>query len=277
MAGVQINCPACKCSLSIPSITSVRKQAPRKTAATKRLSWRDDPATEAQLDYLDAYGLRPDHNITKGDASDLLADAEERGLSKRNSLRQPSTFAEDIAEAKQEIAALKAKIASSNIEEKIKMKRAEVLQNGLSPQAKSYITKEIEELEEEKTDLAEELDDLKSNLEGLIEEKQSEKEDFAERIEGYLMDYGRDGQYYSYLKKPTKQQMREVITTLDAHEPDWRLKGDEAVLVALTKKYPDLIKKQKPSTQTENADSSGCLLIILALVIAVIAGMILFK
>ena len=50
--------------------------------------WRDDSASERQLESLDAYGIRPDLPITKGEATDLLTAAMKPEKDKRKGIAE---------------------------------------------------------------------------------------------------------------------------------------------------------------------------------------------
>jgi DNA-directed RNA polymerase subunit RPC12/RpoP len=242
MAGQVANCPSCQHKISIP------KSAPQKKKA--KTSWRDAPASEAQLKYLKAYNLCPDKPITKGEASDLLTKAENENLPKVELELEPNDYAKEKKEARREITRLKKQVSSPTLDNKIKKIEEKLALTMLSEGDRTDLTDELEELQYEKSELQEKLQDAIDELECIIEnekgdkeEAKDEKDDKEMRIYDALELFGQGGKYSSYLKKPTKKQIREVLESLDEQYPEWELRGDESILATLQANFPELVKK----------------------------------
>jgi len=84
-AGRETNCPNCQDAIVLPVSAAAiipppviapplpappLSAKPQPTRAVR--SWKDDPATEKQLDYLKEIGYVPPGPLTKGDASRLI-------------------------------------------------------------------------------------------------------------------------------------------------------------------------------------------------------------
>lgn len=234
--------------------TAERKQAEADWATDRdEARAKADAATEAQLDYLESFGLRPDHHITKGEASALLSRAEEDGLPQINIVPKPTAFAKAKVQARKDISALKKKVSSQKIEKNIQKIEETLRSTALTKDEIEELQDQLEELKGDQEDLKSELEETQCELEALAEDEQFEKEALEERIDSHLFDFGRAGQYNPYFKKPTKKQMRAVLEALDAQFPNWEEKGEEPILATLQSSFPELVKKPLPSQQ-----KSGC-------------------
>lgn len=114
--------------------------------------WRDDPASERQLENLDAYGIYADRPITKGEASDLLTAAMQPEKDKRK-----------------EIADLQRKLASRRMENKIAKRKASLRSRSLTPKKRNDIECQLARLNEERESLKGLLQKAEKDLEGILD------------------------------------------------------------------------------------------------------------
>lgn len=248
VAGQTFPCPGCAKPVTVPALSP----PPKKT-------WRDDPATGPQLGALARYGLEPDYPITKGAASDMLTKAEADGVPQVDAMdnlrrnlaqtRSPASYSEEKKEWKAEIATLRKKLADPSLDEGIRQAKDSLRTASRSGQDTDELEDRLEMLKIDRDELLDELETAKDELESLIEEAAEAKVDLNDRIEERLEDFARAGKYSPYFKKPTKTQMRKVLTDLDDEHPDWRELGDEPILATLQSDFPELIKQPLPSQQ----------------------------
>lgn len=279
MAGEVADCPGCQHKISIP------KSVPQKKKA--KTSWRDQPATMSQMEYLESLGIKPDKPITGGEAGELI-DNQPASRLQLNYLKsfdikpdKPITkseasalidnaiacnlprveldiedvdYAKEKTEVHKDIENVKKQIADSAFDDKIKKIKEELASSSLSKEDKVGLSDELKKLKNQKSRLKVKLQKFKDELSGLKNNEKFIKECYEDRIDDALELFELDGKYFAYLKKPTKKQMCEVIETLDKQYSDWQEKnGDEPILATLQTNFPELIKKSSIK------NNSGCL------------------
>ncbi len=274
MAGQVAPCPNCQYEISIPKLPKKKK--------TEKL-WRNDSASQAQLDYLKTFNIHPDKPMTKGEAYDLLAKvkAEQEKLTglktkpevkyqhEVNSEPKPkpklklTDYPKAKTEAREKVSQLKKQITSSKFDTKITGINEKLALTTLSNETRDDLTLELENLNDEKDELQEKLEDAVDELECLIDDEKYDKEERRYLIEATLDLFGKDGDYTEYCKKPTKKQIDEVCKALDKEVADWDEGGldEELIVVKLQSTYPELVK-ERFLLDPKPKGGSGCLVFL---------------
>jgi hypothetical protein len=179
------------------------------------MNWRDNPATEKQLSYLNFFGFTPDHPLTKGEAADLIdqfsKDPERQKIRDRNyELIRAFTLREYYEQAKQALE----KAEKEDIED------AEM---------------SVQDTRNERLYFWEDAFRMPCNMET----------GFHEQLFTLYLAQG-----YRF-EMPSLEQIQIVLDALDANSPTWDKEMPEYFFQTLEYNYPELLIKDLDLKEVE--------------------------
>jgi len=234
-------------------------------------TWRDDEATEKQIEYIKSFGVGASVGLTKAQASDLVEqlkndpDAQirqqqlrEQEQKRKQILRENEERDRELYQSyytKVELSSQRGELEKAlarpdQIKESIKSLRAQIkeLKKQLEniPSEIELQEDEIEDLDEERKNLPEEIKDLKEEI----------KESETNRIDFWLFSFkfdsmGEYGEPCSDLyerfgngfKCPSKKILSEILRELDEENFEWDKQDLSAFYRRLQQLHPELKKK----------------------------------
>jgi len=213
-----------------PVWRSIADLIPPPPAPPPLPAWRQDPATEKQIEYLAAFGITAAPGLTKGEASDLIQNCKnDPAALKRKERIQRERYEREREEREQ--------FPSYYLRQDITAAREEV------EQAEGDLAECNDATE--KPNLRDYLHDAKDELKRLIAERvEFWKWTFEEDNEGgdlcamsYYQDYG------NYFKKPTTKQVLGILDALDDASPDWDKTKPQAFYGTYEDNFPGCLKR----------------------------------
>jgi hypothetical protein len=253
----------------------------KATGAKPHRSWRLDPATEKQINYLASFGVTAQPGLTKGEASDLIEQCTNNpdALARQNQIRQaryeegkrerdafPSYYLKaDIVRASRDLEEIKDRRDKTKREVSTKTKELTAAQKKFDQAT----------IDDDKADIQGQIDNIKADLEnaqseladfpGELEDAQTELKDArSSRIsfwkatfkedwilsdeESRLIDFADtiDSLYSTYgrhFKIPTNKQVIDILAALDKTSPDWDKREPHAFYAAVKATVPNCRRK----------------------------------
>jgi hypothetical protein len=179
------------------------------------MNWRDDPASEKQLTFLKLFGFTPDRPLTKGEASDLIAqfseDPERQLIRDKN---QVGKIEREYREREQDLA------HHLHLEYEDAKRAAENAERGEIRDAKMYLRDAQNERLCFWEDTIREPEDGSGN-------EQAVKLYFAQ---GYRFEM------------PSKKEIQAILDALDADSPTWDKDIPEYFFQTLEHNFPGLLR-----------------------------------
>jgi hypothetical protein len=258
-----------------------KKTAAKKTPKEKK-DWRQEPATEKQIAYLESFGVPAQASLTKGQASDLIdhyandpkarkAQQEKRQAAQEAALEEARRdmeerpaywFRRKVEKAKQEVAKEVARGARHKISNSEKKKALAALQKKLAAakeNEKEPIEEEIEDLEADLIDLEYDPLDLKDYKDELKQAESARvkfwkatfKEDWIMSADGEDYDILGDVSasidrfyeaYGRHFRPPTNKQISDILEALDQAYGEWDKAQPEAFYGRLQQNFPDQMR-----------------------------------
>lgn len=269
----------------------------------KQPSWRDDAATQKQIDYLKSFGVAPPTGLTKGEASDLIEKAsnDPQALEYQSAnrvreyenrrieeARHPSYYLKDrVRVAAKELDATKASAAEAKKMISTATKRIAALEKKKLSESDEF---ELITLNNQIEDAKADIDEANATLEdhpGNLKDAQDElKNATALRSNFWKSTFKREGpvfidsdelidyadtidslyeQYGSYFKVPTNKQISDILEALDNASSEWDRAEPRSFYATLRAWFPDSQKAQ--ARRNPKAQNAGCLVFFGALVI----------
>ncbi|RBP41437.1 hypothetical protein DES53_107269 [Roseimicrobium gellanilyticum] len=263
-----------------PAVPKKRRKTAKSSEAKK--DWRQDPATEKQIEFLKSFGVTPAPNLKKGEASELIDrcinDPEARRIQdekrfadweavmKRQRQERAASgafsFRKDFEKAKTEVAKEMDRISKSKVAAASKKKELALLQKRLT----HAVGAEKEEIEEQIEDIECDLIDLECDPIDLQCCKEELKEAETVRIKFWKATFKRDWiqsddameydvlvdvsttidklyeEYGQYFKSPTNKQIKDVLESLDSASLDWDRAQPDAFFARLHHISPSQMK-----------------------------------
>jgi hypothetical protein len=183
------------------------------------MSWREDPATEKQLNYLKEFGFNPERVLTKGEASDLIAqfseDPERSAIRDKN---QSEKWEEEFNEREQNLAF---HLHSEFDEAKQSMDTAE---SDEIDDAKMY----LEDARNERMWFWQDTFRSPDQMEGAGTNEQQIKLYF---VQGYRFEM------------PAEEVIQSLLVALDANSPTWDKDTPEYFFQTVEHNFPELLRK----------------------------------
>lgn len=262
------------------AISHSRGKTPKQPKAKK--DWRQDAATEKQIEFLKSFGVSPAPELKKGEASDLLDkcmkdpaalkfqnDKRYADMKAAMELRRKEraalgaySFRADYEKAKAAYADEVKKVSESKAAISGKKKEGTSLRKklqGADGDERELLEQQIEAAEFDSSDLEYDPIDLECLKEELKEAetirlkfwKATFKADweFSEDASEYdvLVDVGRTidrlyDEYGQFFRTPTNKQTKDILESLDNASPDWDKAQPEAFFARLQKDSPGQMK-----------------------------------
>lgn len=264
-----------------PATEPKKKAKPPKLPVVKK-DWRQEPATEKQIEFLKSFGVAPAPGLKKGEASELIdqcvndpdarrVQEEKRFASWEAAAEQQRqerassggySFRKDVEVAKAAVAEEMKRISASKAETSAKNKGLALLQKKLpaaTGDAKEELEEQIENLECDLSDLECDPIDLQGYKEELKEAetvrlkfwKATFKEDWIMSADAsdheILVDVSSTidrffEAYGRYFKSPTNKQIKDILESLDKASPDWDKVQPDAFFARLHENFPNQMR-----------------------------------
>jgi hypothetical protein len=236
-------------------------QPPQRLPPTKaqRPAKEAMPVTQKQIDYLESFGVVVPPGLTKFEASAMLDQLTSDPQAKqRKALLAAKKAEEELAERSKHFSYYQKKVVMEAEAEVAEMEAKKPLKDEIKPlkeKIKSLkellknLPSQIEELEDELVSVQEEIENLPNDLkmarEDLKEQtlyrldywKYAFKEDsLGEAPDGAQDVYDRIGRLF---KSPPQKVILELLSELDAENPEWDRVNIDAFFQRLAFKYPE--------------------------------------
>jgi len=183
------------------------------------MNWRDDPATEKQISYLNQFNYVPDRPLTKGEASDLIEQFSEDP--KRQEIRdekQSARYEHELEDRERNLASY------LHVEHEEAKQAVNSAERGDITDAKDY----LHDKEEER------LSFWRDTFQDHPEEMENASQKQAVKL--YISNGYR-------LKKPSNKQIQKILDALDADSATWDRDTPEYFFQTLEFNFPELLRK----------------------------------
>lgn len=214
--GQVIDCPTCIKPLLLAAAQAPPVIAPPqpRTRTTHR-NWEDDCATEKQLSYLSQFGYVPDRPITKGEASKLI-DKFQDDPERLRILNQKHAQAAEMARQ------FELENTAWCLHEELEGARRDL---------------ESAEKEDRAGAKADYNDCLRNRVAFWADTFSDTPKDYDTVQWAELFE-----KFGKHCKKPTVKQIKDILTALDSHTPDWDKDKPQSFFHTLKDNFPELLR-----------------------------------